>query len=47
MRKEQFFDSLFEIADIWCEGIHPREYRAFLVRLYCCITSGALAPVGR
>ena len=36
----RFFGSLFELADIWCEGVTWEEYHEFLRVLYNCIAKG-------
>jgi Ca2+-binding EF-hand superfamily protein len=36
----QFNRALFEVADMWCEGIDAREYRNLLLVLFCAITQG-------
>jgi hypothetical protein len=35
---EQFQRSLFELADLWCEGVEPAEYVEFLRRLHGSVT---------
>ena len=32
--REQFFDSLFDIADFWTDTVDEPVYRDFLERLY-------------
>eukprot|EP00935_MAST-01C_sp_MAST-1C-sp1_P000011 g11.t1 len=41
---EQFFSSMFELADIWVEGIDGAEYVAFLQRLKFAIVDTDLEP---
>ncbi|RLN88374.1 hypothetical protein BBJ28_00006166 [Nothophytophthora sp. Chile5] len=49
-----FFDSVFELADLWCDTTDVAEYVAFLGRLLSCVTTvrrstatDASAPAGR
>uniref|UniRef100_A0A7S4DT29 Uncharacterized protein n=1 Tax=Lotharella globosa TaxID=91324 RepID=A0A7S4DT29_9EUKA len=46
MNKETLFASLFEIADIWTEGIGPKKYSGFLLRLFHRITNKKSPPTG-
>ena len=34
MDKETYFESLFELTDLWTESVHPDEYVGFLVSIY-------------
>ena len=37
VRKRQFYDSVFALADAWTLGVHPAEYALFLAKLYDAI----------
>jgi hypothetical protein len=37
VRKRQFYDSVFSLADAWTLGVHPGEYALFLAKLYDAI----------
>ncbi len=38
MSKEQLYDCVFELADMWCTGISAEEYASFLRKLFKRVT---------
>ena len=41
LSREAFYDSLFELADLWTNSVEAEDYAAFLLGLFGCITEGS------
>lgn len=39
--REAFYDSLFELADLWTNSVEAEDYADFLLGLFGCITEGS------